>query len=51
MQKPYVCNERAAVRSRICKKGVAAILEIFTTLYHSHMYKYGFVWQCVISVD
>ena len=34
------------------KKGVAAILEIFANLYHSHMYKYAFVrWQCVVTVD
>ena len=45
MQKPYFCNECAVVRGHIRKKGVAAILEIFTTLYHSRMYKYAFVWQ------
>ena len=49
MEKPYFRNERAEMRIR--KNGVAEILEIFTTLYHSHMYKYAFVWQCVITVD
>ena len=50
MEKPYLCNERAAVRNHIHKKGMAAILEIFTTLYHSHMYK-CILWQCMITVD
>ena len=36
MQKPYFYNECAAVRGRICKKGVAEILEIYITFYHSY---------------
>ena len=31
--------------------GGTAAQRIFTTLYHSHTYKYAFVWQCVITVD
>ena len=37
-------NVRAGFLMPLCahKKSMAAILENFTTLYHSHMYKYAY---------
>ena len=50
MQKPYFCNVYATVRDRIRKRVWRQYLKNLRP-FTNHIYKYAFVWQCMIVVD